>query len=279
MSRHEWLLAGAVVASLVLAGPARANDVWELSGENNTDDDSETWNQLLHGMKQTHDAQGTGASGTVADFDWIRVATRVRHSYEVRTSGSPMTQSGGECPNCGQLQRVLANGTVLQTAVGPDGTINGSVGVTHMALRWFGSANQQEYVRVRGLDGFSTTPNDTYDVEFFDTTYFGPRFNQTGSQTTVIFVQNANHDVASSPITGFAYFYNAAGSLLDVAVLNVPVDGFQVIRTSEMPQLAGQSGAVTIAHDGGYGALAAKAVALEPATGFSFDTPFTPIPR
>jgi hypothetical protein len=36
--------------------------------------------------------------------------------------------------------------------------------------------------------------------------------------------------------------------------------------------------ALTIAHTGGYGALA-KSVALEPSTGFSFDTPFTPIPR
>lgn len=278
MSKQVWLLAGALVTGLTLAGPASANDVWELSGENNTDDTSSTWNVLLHGMKQTHDAQGTGASGTVADYDWMRVPTRIRHSYEVRTSGSPMTQSGGSCSACGQLQRVDSTGAVLQTAISPTGIVGG-VGVGHMALRWFGTANQQEFVRVRGLDGFPTTPNDIYDIEFFDTTYFGPRFNQSGTQTTVIFVQNANHDVATGSITGTVYFYGPTGSLLDAAVLNVPADGVQIIRTSEMPQLAGLSGVVTIAHNGGYGALAAKAVALEPATGFTFDTPFTPIPR
>ena len=37
--------------------------------------------------------------------------------------------------------------------------------------------------------------------------------------------------------------------------------------------MAGVGGTITIAHDGGYGNLAVKAVALEPSTGFSFDTP------
>ena len=35
----------------------------------------------------------------------------------------------------------------------------------------------------------------------------------------------------------------------------------------------GTSGTITITHDGRYGLLAVKAVALEPSTGFSFDTP------
>jgi hypothetical protein len=39
---------------------------------------------------------------------------------------------------------------------------------------------------------------------------------------------------------------------------------------------AGQSGHVIIGHDGGYGGLAVKAVAVEPATGFTFDRPACP---
>ena len=35
-------------------------------------------------------------------------------------------------------------------------------------------------------------------------------------------------------------------------------------------------GSVTIANDGRYGDLSAKTVALEPATGFSFDSPALP---
>ena len=34
-----------------------------------------------------------------------------------------------------------------------------------------------------------------------------------------------------------------------------------------------QSGSATVSHDGGYGDVMGKAVALEPATGFAFDTP------
>ena len=46
-----------------------------------------------------------------------------------------------------------------------------------------------------------------------------------------------------------------------------------------MPGLAGQSGTVTIASNAPYGALAGKVVALEPATGFSFDSPLPYRPR
>jgi hypothetical protein len=46
-----------------------------------------------------------------------------------------------------------------------------------------------------------------------------------------------------------------------------------------VPALAGHSGSAQIAQLGGYAALAGKAVALEPATGFTFDTLVTPVPR
>jgi hypothetical protein len=41
----------------------------------------------------------------------------------------------------------------------------------------------------------------------------------------------------------------------------------------------GQSGTITLASDGRYGDLAGKTVALEPATGFSFDSPMVPRPH
>jgi hypothetical protein len=41
----------------------------------------------------------------------------------------------------------------------------------------------------------------------------------------------------------------------------------------------GTSGSITVTHDGSYGALAGKAVALEPATGSSFDSPLAYRPR
>ena len=41
----------------------------------------------------------------------------------------------------------------------------------------------------------------------------------------------------------------------------------------------GVSGAATVVHDGPYGGLVGKTVALEPATGFSFDSPMRARPR
>jgi hypothetical protein len=51
------------------------------------------------------------------------------------------------------------------------------------------------------------------------------------------------------------------------------------LNTSALPGAAGVHGAITISHDGGYGQLAGKAVALEPATGFTFETALVPRPR
>ena len=49
-----------------------------------------------------------------------------------------------------------------------------------------------------------------------------------------------------------------------------------VVNTSGVPGLAGQGGTVTLSHDGPYGTLMGKAVAVEPATGFTFDTSLEP---
>jgi len=274
----QWSAIALLVAVVAAPVSAHADDPWELSGEGVTDDDSDTRNQIVHGGKQTHDAQGTGASSATRDFDYIRVATRVRHSYEARLSGSPMTFTNGTCLNCGQFDRVDVQGSVLQAGVAIDGSTTFSRS-SHLVLRWLGTANQQEFIRVAGLDAFPTSANDRYDVEFFDTTYFGPRFNQAAGQVTVLLIQNGNKDIVPTSITGNIHFYNAAGTLLATVPLSVPADGIQVVSTAGIPALAGQSGAVTIAHTGGYGALAGKAVALDPATGFSFDTPFQAIPR
>ena len=53
------------------------------------------------------------------------------------------------------------------------------------------------------------------------------------------------------------------------------VHGLYVVNTSGLAGLAGQAGSITITHDGRYGDLGGKAIAVEPATGFSFDSPMT----
>jgi hypothetical protein len=51
------------------------------------------------------------------------------------------------------------------------------------------------------------------------------------------------------------------------------------VSTATISELAGQTGSITISHNGRYGELVGKGVSLEPSTGFSFDTPLIPRPR
>jgi len=53
----------------------------------------------------------------------------------------------------------------------------------------------------------------------------------------------------------------------------------EVIVTSTLPGASGAAGTITITHNAAYGALVGKTVALEPTTGFSFDSPMLARPR
>ena len=75
------------------------------------------------------------------------------------------------------------------------------------------------------------------------------------------------------------YFWSAAGALLGESPFTLPPRATHVLNIATVAGVAGQSGTITVAHDGGYGALAGKAVALEPSTGFSFDSPMTDRPQ
>jgi hypothetical protein len=52
-----------------------------------------------------------------------------------------------------------------------------------------------------------------------------------------------------------------------------------VVNTVAVPGVAGQSGSIAVVHDSGYAELIGKAVALEPATAFTFDTALSSRPR
>ena len=73
-----------------------------------------------------------------------------------------------------------------------------------------------------------------------------------------------------------SYFYNAAGSELTSQTFNLGARTLQVLNTATIPQLNGQSGTIVVTHDGAHGTLTGKTVALEPLTGFSFDSPMLP---
>jgi hypothetical protein len=100
-----------------------------------------------------------------------------------------------------------------------------------------------------------------------------PRYNNFGGQLTVLIIQNPG------PVTvsGNARLWTTAGGSTPVTTVAFAV----APRAATVINLAtvnggvanGTSGTITITNDGRYGQLAVKAVALEPSTGFSFDSP------
>lgn len=109
--------------------------------------------------------------------------------------------------------------------------------------------------------------DDVYGIRSYETTYTIPRFNNVGSQVTVILLQNPT----DYPIAGTIYFWDGQGGLAAERPFTAPPKQVFVLNAAGVAPGAG--GSATVVNDGRYGDLAGKAVALEPATGFSFDSP------
>ena len=97
----------------------------------------------------------------------------------------------------------------------------------------------------------------------------------SATQGTVVVVHNPTTRTVALRLR----FWSATGTLLFTQSQNVAARGVYALATNQVPALVGQSGAVTIANDAGYGELDGKAVALEPASGYSFDSPMVARPR
>lgn len=257
------LTAPALVLSLAAASPAA--DKYDLGG--NGDDSSVSRNTLSHGVTQEHDLDE--GAGFVEDFDWMAVPAIARHSYEARVSGSSVFFDSGGCSSCAQFERVDGSGGVLTDDVSV-------VNQHERSVRWIATlATVNEFVRVRGDLSYSEDADDHYTIRYWDTTYSIPRWNASSGQVTVFLIQNMTQVAVSGQID----FHNAGGTLLHTQAFTTPASGSFAFNTGTVPALGGQAGHAYVAHTGGYGSLAGKAVALDPATGFSFDTPMTPIPH
>ena len=138
-------------------------------------------------------------------------------------------------------------------------------------------ARQAQFIRVQaGGCPTGCTAADGYRLRAYETTYTIPRFNNSASQVTVVVLENAT----ASPASGTLWFWGSSGTLLaSQAFVDLAQRASLVLNTTTIPALLGQSGSVTVSHDAGYGGLRGKAVAVEPATGFTFDSPLTWRPR
>ena len=252
LKRRDWTGVAALVA-LLAARVTLAEDVWDAVGN----DGSCTTNvELVHGAIQRHDLQAF--SGIIADTDFALVQQRAHRSYEVRVSNSAIRLAELTPP-----ARVDCAGNVV-TAGGP----YENVARDAVSIRWRATADGSTYIRT---GGFLAGPSALYDIQMLETTYSVPRFNNSATQQTVLVVQNLR---ASSVSGGIAFFGAGGGAPVLTQPFTLAAHALLVLNTSSLPAVAGTSGSILIAHDGGYGALGGKAVALESATGFTFDTQF-----
>ena len=226
-----------------------------------SDDDapSLSTHELTHGWRTRQDLAPQGT-------DYFRLGQAPRSSYEVVAEGL----SGDVLPFA--LERLAAdNQTVLQAAA-PD-----APGAS-FSLRFenaSAAAITNQHVRARGGCGPACGPGDAYGLRAFETTARVPRFNNSSTQATVLVLENTGADATS----GNVWFWSASGALLGSRGFNLGPRGTLALNTATVPGASGQSGSLTVSHDGRYGALAGKAVSVEPATGFTFDTPLLPRPR
>jgi hypothetical protein len=250
---------------------AWAVDPWE-NGLGGSDDFTSTPNLAVHGRPQTHDLE-TEVGGPFVDVDFVRMRTRSRHSYEARVYSASVRfgTPGATCTGgvCGAFGRYDDTGILNQTATGVDGDPLAA------SLRWTADDDGVQLLRMTGGAGASGLPTDQYTLEVTDTTLFAPRFNNSGTQMTILILQNTT----TVPVNGSASFVDPSGVVLGGVGFNIVGAGVMVLNTASFPGGAGASGSILIAQDGGYAALTGKAVALEPATGFTFDTAVTPVPR
>jgi hypothetical protein len=144
-----------------------------------------------------------------------------------------------------------------------------------VSLRWENTLNAavtSQYVRVRSAQCTTDCgPDDVYRVRAYDTALAGARFNNGGGQRTIVVLQNG-----PSPVSGRLHFWSTSGALLYTQPFVLGVRASLALDAAGLPAVHQQSGSLTVTHDAPYGALTGKAVAIEPATGFAFDTPLLP---
>jgi hypothetical protein len=93
------------------------------------------------------------------------------------------------------------------------------------------------------------------------------RFNNSGTQVTVVVLQNT----ADNLVAGTLWFWNTAGGLAGSWPFSIAAHGTLTLNAATVVPSTG--GTITVSNDGRHGDLSGKAVAVEPATGFTFDTP------
>ena len=233
---------------------------------------------LAHAGHTVHVPQLAGHCSTADDLgatrweDWYETVGGPYSSYEAIVDGV----TGDLAYNAGNggvfIERTTAQGGFIQA-----GTAIGLGTAQHLA--WDDNAIPDiGRLRVYSLGCPGCTVDDQYRIRFFDTTCTIPRFNNSATQVTVLVLQNAAPSYGIPPLTnvnGHYWLLNSAGAVLNGGANSFSlVPGGTFVRNTSL-DASGASGSIVITSDGGYGAVTGKAVAVEAATGFTFDTALT----
>jgi hypothetical protein len=258
--------AGVVLAAFCGAEASVASgiDVWDRTGD---DASFATETELVPGSSQIHDLD----SLVEIDEDWFRFTVKGYSSYEVVVDGTTagLANVPVERPGDALGVQLVVNGNSAPSQAASGSGASRSLRVANH----FGNAVSGYRIRVGDAKcGGSCTADEQYRIRFRDTTYSVPRFNNTGTQTTIMILQN-NTDQA---VSAWLYYFDAAGLTLGASPAALGPRGSLVFNTALAVDMAGRSGSIRIVHDGPYGSLSGKAVALEPSTGFTFDTAMLP---
>jgi hypothetical protein len=224
-----------------------------------------TTNELVHGTSQVHDVDDAN-SGLTDDEDWYFLSIKPYTSYEILVDGTTPYMNRTTPVSVALVQ---ADGTLDTSdyAVSSKG-FSRSLRVGNST----GTVQDARWVRVTAATdcGGACLPIDEYHIGMRETTYYLPRFNNSASQVSVLILQNPR----DATVSGNLYFWSGTGTLLNSTPITLNAKTTSVINTSTI--VPGASGSVTLSHNSTYGALAGKIVALEPATGFTFDTLMVP---
>ena len=256
---------GSLSNTAQVAAPGAVTD--PVPGNNaatDTDNISLDITELTHGSRLVRDLRPAGVT-PAEHFYWL--SQKPFSSYEALVDAT----SGDVAPAL-ELDLVEGDGsTVSQPSQGVS-ALGSSRRLTFINNRPVAENGQLLRVRSGGC-GTNCGADDVYRVQLRDTTGRIPRYNNSTSQFTIVVLQNRNNQTTG----GSVHFWRSDGTLLASQGFTIPAHGSVVVNSSILPGLAGTSGSVSVAHDGGYGGIAGKTVALEPATGFSFDSPLVPV--
>jgi hypothetical protein len=249
--------------TLALAPPTNASLVDGTGQATIVDDDAPSLSSI----------EVTNGSRVVADLaggtpDFYRMAQAPFASYEVVID----ELSGDAAPGLTIARLATDNSTVQQLS-----SVTGTG--SSVSLRWqntLAAPVPGEHIRVDGAScGSGCAADDTYRLRFYETTLSAPRFNNSGGQGTVLQLQNTT----AGTVNGRVFFWSSGGALLASAPFTLAARASTAMNTTAIVGAAGQSGTLTVSHGGGYGGIVGKSVALDPATGASFDTPLVPRAR